>query len=145
MYKSEIEINELNKLYDEIYYSSLEESEIALDVISNFISEKEYQNFEFNPRDMRDIIDVILDLYDEIIDQLDDEGMSNISSFVMDKKERINSREMDALLESEYAKYLHEDYDDALINEDEVIYEDIYDESEDLDNEDTIDDNFDEY
>lgn len=130
MYKNEIEISELNKLYDEIYYSTYEESESALDIISNFISEKEYQNFEFSPRDMRDIIDVILDLYDEIVDQLDDEGFVSIRDFVNDKKERINGREMDEILEGEYEKYLYEDFKESLVDSDNDMYDDMYDEDE---------------
>lgn len=129
MFKNEIEINELNKLYDEIYYGTFDEVESALDILTNCISEKEYQEFEFNPKIMEDIIDIIIELYDEIIEVLDDEGISEIKNFISEKKDRILNREMDEILENEYLKYLDEDYDDSIINDDEdEVYEDIYNE-----------------
>lgn len=126
MFKNVIEINELNKLYDEIYYGTFDEVESTLDILTNCISEKEYQEFEFHPKIMEDVMDIIIELYDEIIEVLDDEGISEIKNFISDKKDRILNREMDEVLENEYMKYLNEDYDESLINEDEEDYEDMY-------------------
>lgn len=126
MFKNVIEINELNKLYDEIYYGTFDEVESALDILTNCISEKEYQEFEFYPKVMEDIMDTIIELYDEIIEILDDEGISEIKNLISEKKDRIINREMDEILENEYLKYLDEDYDDSLINDDDEEYDDIY-------------------
>ncbi len=136
MFKNEIEINELNKLYDEIYYGNFDEIESALDILTNCISEKEYQEFEFYPKNMEEITDVIIELYDEVVEVLDDEGISEIKSFVLEKKDKILNREMDEILENEYMKYLDEDYDHELIDEDKEEYEDIYENKEYKENED---------
>lgn len=155
MYKNEIEINELNKLYDEIYYGNYEEVESTLDILTNCISEKEYQEFEVFPKTMTDIMDIIIELYQEIIEVLDDEGISEIKNLVSEKKHRILNREMDEILESEYIKYLDEDYDGTLIDDNKEGYEDDYEdagytekddvfhtEDEDLNVEEELDENY---
>ncbi len=133
MYKNEIDINELNKLYDEIYYSNYDEVELGLDIITSLISEKEYQEFVFSPRDMEDIKEIILDLYNEVIELFDDEGLSKIRDFASDIRDRISNREMDEVIENEYKKYLEENYDESLVNKDEY-YEDNYNEDDEVEN-----------
>ena len=130
MLKNEVEINEINKLYDEIYYGTFGEVESALDILTNCISEKEYQEFEFFPKVIVDIMEIIIDLYDEVIEILDDEGISEIKTFIADKKDKILNRKMDEILENEYIKYLDEDYDDTHIDDNKVEYEVIYDDGE---------------
>lgn len=131
MYKSEIQINELNKLYDEIYYNTYEETESALDIINNLISEKEYQEFDFIPRNLRDIVDLILDLYDELIILVEEEALSSIRDFIVERQERIANGEMDEILKNEYSKSLDENFHETLISKDDVPYKDVYENDDD--------------
>lgn len=131
MFKNKIEISELNKIYDEIYYSNFEDGDYGLDVITNLISQKEYEEPKLNIVTLEDIIDIITELYDELIDNLDNDGLSDISDYISDKKEKVLNREMDKTLLVEYGKFIDihnedEDFDDSIVEEVEIIEDEEY-------------------
>ncbi len=121
MSRLKIELSELNKLYDEIYYSNFDNIEIALDIISNIVSEKELEDEEDFVYGLSNIVDTIVGVLDEVGDVFDNEGLYDISGYVREKIDKIQSGENDDSIESTYINYLSEDYEDNL--EDEELYE----------------------
>ncbi len=121
MSRLKIELSELNKLYDEIYYSNFDNIEIALDIISNIVSEKEFEDEEDFVYGLSNIVDTIVGILDEVAEVFDNEGLYDIGGYVKDKIDRIQSGDNDDSIESTYINYLSEDYEDNL--EDEELYE----------------------
>lgn len=129
MSRLKIELNELNKLYDEIYYSSFDNVEVALDIISNITSEKEFEDEEDFIFGLSNIVDVIVEVLDEAAEIFDNEALYDISNYIRDKIDKIQSGENDDSIESTYINYLSEDYDEDF--EDEELYEEDEDYGED--------------
>lgn len=119
MNKVKIELNELNKLYDEIYYSNSENIEVALDVISNIISEKELEDEEDFIFGLSNIIDVIVEVLDEVSEVFYNEGLYDTSNYIKDKIDKIQSGKNDDVIENTYINYLIEDGEDDF-NDDEL-------------------------
>jgi len=136
MSKLKIELNELNKLYDEIYYGNFDNIETALEIISNIISEKEFEDEDDYISGMSNITDVIIEILDEVAETFDNEGLYDISSYIRDKIDRIQSGEIDDYIENTYINYLSDDYDE-IFDEDEI-----FDDNEDYDEDDIYDDEY---
>lgn len=130
MSKLKIELSELSKLYDEIYYSNFDNVEVALDIISNITSEKEFEDEEELVFGLSNIVDVIVEILDEVAEIIESEGLYDISNYIRDKIDRVQSGENDDSIESTYINYLSEDYDEEF--DDEELYEEDeeYDEDE---------------
>jgi len=136
MSKLKIELNELNKLYDEIYYGNFDNIETALEIISNIISEKEFEDEDDYISGMSNITDVIIEILDEVAETFDNEGLYDISSYIRDKIDRIQSGEIDDYIENTYINYLSDDYDE-IFDEDEI-----FGDNEDYDEDDIYDDEY---
>ncbi|SCG83648.1 hypothetical protein DW1_2081 [Proteiniborus sp. DW1] len=134
MSKLKIQLNELNKLYDEIYYSSFDNVEVALDIISNITSEKELDDEEEYVFSLTDIADVIIEVLEEVAEALEIESIYDISAYIRDKIDKIQSGNIDDSIESSYINYLNEDFDEDF---DEV---DLYDADDDYDEDNIYDD-----
>lgn len=134
MSKLQIQLNELNKLYDEIYYSSFDNVEAALDIISNITSEKEFDDEEDFVFSLADIVDAIIEVLEEVAEVFENESIYDINSYIRDKIDKIQSGENDDSIESTYINYLNNDFDEGF-DEDEL-----YDEDEDYDEDDIYDD-----
>lgn len=136
MSKLKIELNELNKLYDEIYYSNFDNVEVALDIISNITSEKELEDEEDFVSGLSNIVDVIVEILDEVAEVFDNEGLYDISNYIRDKIDKVQSGENDDFIESTYINYLSEDYDEDFEDEE------LYDEEEEYDEDDLYEDDY---
>lgn len=130
MSKLKIELSELSKLYDEIYYSNFDNVELALDILSNITSEKEFEDEEELVFGLSHIVDVIVEILDEVAEVIESEGLYDISNYIRDKIDKVQSGEIDDSIESTYINYLSEDYDEDF--DDEELYEEDeeYDEDE---------------
>lgn len=138
MSRLQIELSELNKLYDEIYYSNFENVEVALDIISNIVSEKEFEDEEEFIFDLSSIIDIIIGVLDETAEVFDNEGLYNVSNYIKEKIDKIQSGEYDESIENTYINYLNEDYDD----EDDFDDEELLEIDEDYDEDDLYEDDY---
>lgn len=136
MSRLQIELTELNRLYDEIYYGNFESVEVALDIVSNIISEKELEDEEDLVFGLSNIVDVIVKTLDEIAEIFDSESLYDVSYFVKEKTDKIQSGESDALIESTYINYLSEDYDE------DFDAEELYELDEDYDEDDIYEDDY---
>ncbi len=136
MSKLKIELNELNKLYDEIYYGSFDNVEAALEIMSNITSEKELEDEEELISGLSNIVDVIVGILDEAAEVFENESIYDISSYIRDKIDKIQSGENDDSIESTYINYLNEDYDE------DFTEEELYDEDEDYDEDDLYEDDY---
>lgn len=136
MSKLKIELNELNKLYDEIYYGSFDNVETALEIMSNITSEKELEDEEELISGLSNIVDVIVGILDEVAEVFENESIYDISSYIRDKIDKIQSGENDDSIESTYINYLNEDYDE------DFTEEELYDEDEDYDEDDLYEDDY---
>ena len=136
MDKTKIEVNELNKLYYEIYYSSLDGIEQALEVISSIILEKEFIYSEDSISDFSEIIDCVVKILDETAEIMDSEELYEVGNYIREKADRIHAGELDDIIENDYINCF-DDYEyDACDNYDEDIYDannERYDEPEDYD------------
>jgi len=130
MNRNKIKVNELNKLYDEIYYSNLEEIDLTLDLITNLISDTEFQEIFEDVVELPDIISTIIEILDEISELFDNEGLGEAFIFTKEKIDKIQSGEIDDNIENEYIKFIEEEMDDDLLDED---YEEDEEEYEDMD------------
>ncbi|MGF7056389.1 hypothetical protein [Brassicibacter mesophilus] len=134
MDRIKIEVSELNKLYDEIYYTSLEGIEQALEVISSIISEKEFEDSGYSVSVFSDIVDSIIKILDETAEVMDSEELYDVGNFIREKADRIHAGELDDVIESNYMNCSDDDeYDDY---DDEDTYDtsnEDYDEFEDYD------------
>ncbi|WP_352420065.1 hypothetical protein [Proteiniborus sp.] len=128
MSRLQIELSELNKLYDEIYYGNFKNVEVALDIVSNIISEKEFECEEEFIFGLSSIIEIIVGVLDEASDVLDNEGLYDVSNYIKDKIDKIQSGENDEYIESTYTNYLNEDYDDVYDDEELFEVDENYDE-----------------
>lgn len=133
MSKLKIELNELNKLYDEIYYGNFDNIEAALEIISNIISEKEFEDEDDYVSGMSNVTDVIIEILDEVAETFDNEGLYDISTHIRDKIERIQSGESDDYIENTYINYLNDDYDEMF--DDDELFDDDYNEDDLYDDE----------
>lgn len=129
MSKLKIELSELSKLYDEIYYSNFDNVELALDILSNITSEKEFEDEEELVFGLSHIVDVIVEILDEVAEVIESEGLYDISNYIRDKIDKVQSGEIDDSIESTYINYLSEDYDEDFDDE-ELYEEEEYDEDE---------------
>ena len=102
MKKVIIEISELNKLYDEIYYANLNEIEQGLEIISNVIYEKEFENSTYEIATFSDVVDTIINLLDEVSEILYNEGLYDIYEYVRNKIDKILSGKLDEFIEKSY-------------------------------------------
>jgi hypothetical protein len=138
MKKNSIQVNELNKLYDELYYSTLDDVESSLDIITNLISEKEFNEDKSEVVELPDIIDAIIEVLEEVAELFDSEGLIDEYSFTREKIEKIQSGELDDIIEDEYNNYddeiedtlMDDDYEDDIDifeNEEEDYGDDYYD------------------
>ncbi|KPU27907.1 hypothetical protein TR13x_00715 [Caloranaerobacter sp. TR13] len=109
MDKNKIQVNELNKLYDEIYYSNNNDVEQALELISNLISEKEFEESGIEVNDLSDIIHIAIETLEEISEIFDNEGLIDSYNFVAEKLENLQSGELDEVIEEEYKEYFDDD------------------------------------
>ncbi|WP_427339501.1 hypothetical protein [Caloranaerobacter sp. DY30410] len=112
MDKNKIQVNELNKLYDEIYYSNNSDVEQALELISNLISEKEYEESGIEVNDLSDIIHIAIETLEEISEIFDSEGLVDSYNFVIEKLESLQNGELDDVIEEEYSKFFDDDFID---------------------------------
>ena len=120
MDKNKIQVNELNKLYDEIYYSNNNDVEQALELISNLISEKEYEESGIEVNDLSDIIHIAIETLEEISEIFDNEGLIDSYNFVIEKLENLQSGELDDILEEEYSKFFDDDFQDEYGDKSEI-------------------------
>lgn len=120
MKKNSIQVNELNKLYDELYYSTLDDVESSLDIITNLISEKELNEDKSEVVELPDIIDAIIEVLEEVAELFDSEGLIDEYSFTREKIEKIQSGELDDIIKDEYNNY-DDEIEDTLMSDD---YED---------------------
>ncbi len=124
MNKAKIEQVELNKLYDEIYYTSLDGVEQALELISNIIAEKEFEDSGVDISSFSDILDTIMNVLDETADVMDNEELYDVSSYIREKVDKIHTGELDDVIENSYLNNIDdEDYDDYDDYDDEDIYD----------------------
>ena len=136
MSRLKIELNELNKLYDEIYYSNFDNIEAALDILSSITSEKEFEDEDELVYGLTNIVDVITEVLDEVAEVFENEGIYDISNYIRDKIDKIQSGEYDESIESTYANYLNEDYDEDYNDVD------LYDEDNDYEEDDLFEDEY---
>jgi len=126
MKKIIIEISELNKLYDEIYYANLSEIEQGLEIISNVIYEKEFENSTYEIATFSDVIDTIINVLDEVSEILYNEGLYDINEYIRNKIDKIYSGKLDEVIEKNYLLnsdiYFNED--DYYIQKSNDLYED---------------------
>ncbi|WP_069649283.1 hypothetical protein [Caloranaerobacter ferrireducens] len=120
MDKNKIQVNELNRLYDEIYYSNNNDVEQALELISNLISEKEYEESGIEVNDLSDIIHIAIETLEEISEIFDNEGLIDSYNFVIEKLENLQNGELDDILEEEYSKFFDDDFVDEYGDESEM-------------------------
>ncbi|KGG81339.1 hypothetical protein Y919_00875 [Caloranaerobacter azorensis H53214] len=120
MDKNKIQVNELNRLYDEIYYSNNNDVEQALELISNLISEKEYEESGIEVNDLSDIIHIAIETLEEISEIFDSEGLIDSYNFVIEKLENLQNGELDDIIEEEYNKFFDDDFIDEYGDESEM-------------------------
>ncbi|SHH86999.1 hypothetical protein SAMN02745135_02484 [Caloranaerobacter azorensis DSM 13643] len=120
MDKNKIQVNELNRLYDEIYYSNNNDVEQALELISNLISEKEYEESGIEVNDLSDIIHIAIETLEEISEIFDSEGLIDSYNFVIEKLENLQNGELDDIIEEEYSKFFDDDFIDEYGDESEM-------------------------
>lgn len=120
MDKNKIQVNELNRLYDEIYYSNNNDVEQALELISNLISEKEYEESGIEVNDLTDIIHIAIETLEEISEIFDNEGLIDSYNFVVEKLESLQNGELDDIIEEEYSKFFDDDFVDENGDEPEI-------------------------
>lgn len=117
MDKNKIQINELNKLYDEIYYSNLDNIEYALDVITNLISQKEYEDTASNISGLSNIIDAIIEIFEEVAEAFDNEELMDAYYYTKEKIDKLQSGDLDKTIEDEY-EHFEEEIDDSYLDGD---------------------------
>ncbi|QIB26347.1 hypothetical protein [Caloranaerobacter azorensis] len=120
MDKNKIQVNELNRLYDEIYYSNNNDVEQALELISNLISEKEYEESGIEVNDLSDIIHIAIETLEEISEIFDSEGLIDSYNFVVEKLESLQNGELDNVIEEEYSKFFDDDFIDEYGDKSEI-------------------------
>ncbi|SDZ19275.1 hypothetical protein SAMN05660462_02159 [Proteiniborus ethanoligenes] len=135
MSKVKIELNELSKLYDEIYYANLEGVDVALDIISNITSEKEFEDSEEPVLGLSNIVDLIVEILDEVSEAFESEGLYDILDYVKDKIDKIQSGELDEYIEDTYINFLDEDLDNDFDDDDDLYNDEEYDEDDLYDDE----------
>lgn len=125
MKKVKVVLNELNKLYDEIYYANLDDIEQALEIISGIIYEKELEDSGDDVVTFGDIVDTITNVLDDISETMENEGLYDISEYIKDKTDKVHSGKLDEIIENSYLNSSDDDYDDEEYDiEDDEIDED---------------------
>lgn len=127
MYKNRIQIDWLNKLYDDIYYSELEDSEHTLDIITNLISSKEVKFQE----EEKSLVAVVIEVTEELASLLESEELLESYNFITKRIEEIQMGDFDNAFREEYFP----DFYDLEKDEEMEIEIDM----EELDDEDEID------
>lgn len=133
MEKNRVQIDWLNKLYDDIYYSDLEDSEHSLDIISNLISDKEIKSTN---KEDKNLVGIVVEVTEELIEFLESEDLNQSAEFISQKIEEIQNGEFDEAFREEYFPDFYDlekdeeiPYEDLTvdidINEDEDIPEDV--------------------
>ncbi|MGO1367970.1 hypothetical protein [Senegalia sp. (in: firmicutes)] len=127
MYKNRIQVDWLNKLYDDIYYSELEDSEHTLDIITNLISSKEVKFQE----EEKSLVAVVIEVTEELASLLESEELLESYNFITKRIEEIQMGDFDNAFREEYFP----DFYDLEKDEEMEIEIDM----EELDDEDEID------
>ncbi|NBI05682.1 hypothetical protein [Senegalia massiliensis] len=133
MEKNRVQIDWLNKLYDDIYYSDLEDSEHSLDIISNLISDKEIKSTN---KEDKNLVGIVVEVTEELVEFLESEDLNQSAEFISQKIEEIQNGEFDEAFREEYFPDFYDlekdeeiPYEDLTvdidINEDEDIPEDV--------------------
>lgn len=140
MKKVKLQINELNKLYDEVYYTNLDDIESSLEIITGLVAEKELEDLNEDIDDLTDVIEAIISVLDDVADAFDSEGLDDSYEFVKDKIDKIQSGDMDDIIEMQYLRDSDDDMDDDLLEDED--YDDV---DGDYDEDDMDDSDYDEY
>ncbi|MGO1713308.1 MAG: hypothetical protein ACTH0B_07335 [Senegalia sp. (in: firmicutes)] len=142
MYKNRIQIDWLNKLYDDIYYSELEDSEHTLDIITNLISSKEVKFQE----EEKSLVAVGIDDTEELASLLESEELLESYNFITKRIEEIQMGDFDNAFREEYFPDFYDlekdeeiPYEDLAIDIEEDKEMEIEIDIEELDDEDEID------
>ncbi|MBS4534657.1 hypothetical protein GOQ29_03405 [Clostridium sp. D2Q-14] len=124
MNKYRVEIDWLNKLYDDIYYNELKNSEHALDIISSLIADKESKSVI---NEDKNISSIVIEVSEELADILEIENLTECYNFIIDKIEQIQNGELDEILKEEYFPDLYDLEEDTEFSDNDLngIYEDI--------------------
>lgn len=117
MYKNRIQVDWLNKLYDDIYYSDLENSEHSLDVITNLISNKE---IKLQDNEEKNLVAVVVEITEELADLLESEDLTESYNFIVKRVEEIQRGEFDDAFREEYFPDFYD-----LEKDEEIPYEDL--------------------
>lgn len=105
MDKYRIEIDWLNKLYDDIYYNELDESEHALDIITSLIADKESKPIV---NENKNLVTIIIEISEDLADLFDSEDLTECHNFIIDKIDQVQNRELDDTLREEYFPELYD-------------------------------------
>lgn len=142
MYKNRIQIDWLNKLYDDIYYSELEDSEHTLDIITNLISSKEVKFQE----EEKSLVAVVIEVTEELASLLESEELLESYNFITKRIEEIQMGDFDNAFREEYFPDFYDlekdeeiPYEDLAIDIEEDKEMEIEIDIEELDDEDEID------
>jgi hypothetical protein len=117
MEKNRVQIDWLNKLYDDIYYSELEDSEHSLDIISNLISDKEIKSTN---KEDKNLVGIIIEVTEELVEILEGEDLNQSAEFISQKIEEIQNGEFDEAFREEYFPDFYD-----LEEDEEIPYEDL--------------------
>lgn len=118
MDKYRIQIDWLNKLYDDIYYSDLEDSEHALDIITSLISDKEVKPVI---NDDKNLAGIIIEVSEELADLFDNEGLTACYNLIINKIEKVQDGELDDDFREEYFPDLYDLEEDDEITDEEYV------------------------
>ncbi|MBS4537113.1 hypothetical protein GOQ27_01485 [Clostridium sp. D2Q-11] len=134
MDKYRVQIDWLNKLYDDIYFSELEDNEHAMDIISTLIADKEVKPITTEEKNLTSII---IEVSEELAELFDSEGLTECYNFIVDKIEKVQDGELDEALREEYFPDLFDLEKDTEISDDDFDeIDDMYVEEESIDQDD---------
>ena len=133
MNRSTIQIEWLNKLYDDIYYNEFKDGECALDLITELIAHKE-ENTDSSIE--TNLISAIVEVCEELAQLYENEELDDCHKFIVTKIDKIQSGDLDKELKEEYFPdfySLDDNYNEEIDNKDieeDECQEDEYQEDE---------------